>query len=375
MTRSPTACRRRPGYANDPVNTASGNFVELEDDLPFDGLTARAALRAHVQQPLRPARARSGRAGPRGPTCACIPRAEGAEYVGPDGQRVAVPAHGRGLRARAGRSTRWSSRARRGLVLRWFGGESLGRSTRPACRRASRAARAPTSSSRTRTGAWPSCATRGGRSVRVHWAGERIEALEMLGRAHARATATTRRATWSRPTARGRAHYEIGDAGRVLSVTDADGVVEVANAYDEQGRVLRQLSPFGRNTIFGYLPGHVTVTSDDTDGPTNVFIHDAHGPPASRCSPATRPACRFAYDAWRQPGRGHRPQGRRHRPGVGRARQPDPPRAPDRRRVHASPTTSTTASSRSPPPPARASSTPTTVRSAARSRSSTPRAA
>src|SRR3954447_10147291 len=26
------------GYANDPVNTASGNFVELEDDLPFDGL-------------------------------------------------------------------------------------------------------------------------------------------------------------------------------------------------------------------------------------------------------------------------------------------------------------------------------------------------
>src|SRR4051812_26402312 len=28
------------GYANDPVNTASGNFVEIEDDLPFDGLTA-----------------------------------------------------------------------------------------------------------------------------------------------------------------------------------------------------------------------------------------------------------------------------------------------------------------------------------------------
>src|SRR3954454_2085149 len=27
------------GYANDPVNTASGNFVELEEDLLFDGLT------------------------------------------------------------------------------------------------------------------------------------------------------------------------------------------------------------------------------------------------------------------------------------------------------------------------------------------------
>src|SRR3954447_7377410 len=28
------------GYANDPVNTASGNFVERDDDLPFEGLTA-----------------------------------------------------------------------------------------------------------------------------------------------------------------------------------------------------------------------------------------------------------------------------------------------------------------------------------------------
>src|SRR3954454_21637905 len=26
------------GYTNDPVNTASGNFVEVEDDLPFIGL-------------------------------------------------------------------------------------------------------------------------------------------------------------------------------------------------------------------------------------------------------------------------------------------------------------------------------------------------
>ena len=54
------------GYANDPVNTASGNFVELEDDLPFDGPDRGPALRAHVQQPFRPAAARSGRAGPRG---------------------------------------------------------------------------------------------------------------------------------------------------------------------------------------------------------------------------------------------------------------------------------------------------------------------
>src|SRR6185436_2824282 len=32
------------GYANDPINTASGNFVELEDDLPFDGLLSGLRL-------------------------------------------------------------------------------------------------------------------------------------------------------------------------------------------------------------------------------------------------------------------------------------------------------------------------------------------
>src|SRR3954452_4377696 len=32
------------GYTNDPVNTASGNFVEVEDDLPFSGLTTGLRL-------------------------------------------------------------------------------------------------------------------------------------------------------------------------------------------------------------------------------------------------------------------------------------------------------------------------------------------
>src|SRR5262249_49349225 len=73
-----------------------------------------------------------------------------------------------------------------------------------------------------------------------------------------------------------------------------------ANAYDEQGRVLRQLSPFGRNTVFGYLPGHVTVTSDETDGPTNVFVHDAHGRLLSLVAgDETRIA--FQYDALGNP--------------------------------------------------------------------------
>ena len=86
----------------------------------------------------------------------------------------------------------------------------------------------------------------------------------------------------------------------MLSVADADGVVEVANAYDEHGRVIHQLSPFGRNTMFGYLPGHVTVTSDDTDGPTNVFIHDSAGRLVSLVA-GDETRLSFAYDAWGNP--------------------------------------------------------------------------
>ena len=83
------------GYANDPVNTASGNFVEREDDLPFDGLFGGLRF-------ARMYNSRSDRAGAFGPgwsswaDARLIPRAEGAEYVGPDGQRAVFPRLGAG---------------------------------------------------------------------------------------------------------------------------------------------------------------------------------------------------------------------------------------------------------------------------------------
>ena len=83
------------GYANDPVNTASGNFVELEDDLPFDGLLA--GLRV-----TRMYNSRSDRTGAFGPgwsswaDARLHPRADGAEYIGPDGQRALFPRMGDG---------------------------------------------------------------------------------------------------------------------------------------------------------------------------------------------------------------------------------------------------------------------------------------
>ena len=216
-------------------------------------------------------------------------------YVGPDGQRALFPAHGRRLRPRARRQRARRARrvrARAALVRR----RAAGTSTRPACPRASRAAPAPTSSSRTRTGGWPSCAT----PAAAPCACTGTASASRRSRPPTGAPSTYRYEDGDLVEADGRAHYEIGDGGRVLSVTDADGVVEVANAYDEQGRVIRQLSPFGRNTMFGYLPGHVTVTSDDTDGPTNVFIHDTAGRLLSLLAgDETRVA--FQYDAHGNP--------------------------------------------------------------------------
>ncbi|MEA2130817.1 MAG: hypothetical protein QOJ85_3708, partial [Solirubrobacteraceae bacterium] len=95
--------------------------------------------------------------------------------------------------------------------------------------------------------------------------------------------------------------YELDDDGRVVSVIDGDGVVEAVNTYDEDGRVLEQLSPFGRRTYISYLPGRVTVTTDDDeDGPVNTFIHDAAGRLLAVVDGDDRQLS-IAYDEWGNP--------------------------------------------------------------------------
>ena len=200
------------GYANDPVNTASGNFVELEDDLPFDGLTAGLTLRAHVQQPLRAlrrVRVRLVVVGGRPPAPA---RRTAPSTSAPTGSarcsRAWATATG-ACWASPGSSSR-AVRAGAELVRR----RALGvRRGRPA-RARDHAARAPTCASRTRTGAWPSCATRAARPLRVHWSDERIEALECSdGRTSAYRYDDDGELVEARAGAR---HYEVGDGQGAL---------------------------------------------------------------------------------------------------------------------------------------------------------------
>ena len=71
--------------------------------------------------------------------------------------------------------------------------------------------------------------------------------------------------------------YGWNAEGLIDVVVDADGVVEARNSYDEQGRVVSQVSPFGRVTRFGYLPGRVTVVSDEDGSRSNTWVADARG--------------------------------------------------------------------------------------------------
>ena len=63
----------------------------------------------------------------------------------------------------------------------------------------------------------------------------------------------------------------------IAAVVDADGVVEAENSYDTDRRVVRQRSPFGRTTRFAYLPGRVTVVSDEDGSRSNTWIADHRG--------------------------------------------------------------------------------------------------
>ena len=62
----------------------------------------------------------------------------------------------------------------------------------------------------------------------------------------------------------------------MLSVVDNDGVAAFVNEYDEDGRVVRQTSPFGRITEYTYQVPGATVISDER-GVRQAMVHDARG--------------------------------------------------------------------------------------------------
>ena len=143
-----------------------------------------------------------------------------------------------------------------------------------------------------------------GRHVALEWSGDRIVSAAASDGRRVRYEYDDDGNLVSADSAGAVRRYAMGDDGLIASVTDADGVIEAANVYDEEGRVVEHLSPFGRRTRLAYLPGRVTVTSDDQGGPPNPFIHDVEGRLLAIVDGDDRRlSCN--YDQWGYPCRDH----------------------------------------------------------------------
>ncbi len=274
------------GYADDPVNTATGNFVETEIDLALTGGCAdlrfsrtynsvddrtgdggralgtgwSAWTEAGVALDEERARVRlpEGREIHFGRLGAGWGRAtDGNLWLERDGDRLVMrdntgcrwtfdPAghllattrgHGTGVRAtwHEGRLTRLEHERGRGLDLVWSDPQSVDGPAQLVGLRAD-----------------------DGRRVDYTYDGAgRLVAATLPG-------GGVRRYSWD-------------EDDRIDSVTDPDGVVEVENSYDEQGRVVAQRSPHGRVSRYAYLPGRVTVVSDDDGTRSDTWISDRRG--------------------------------------------------------------------------------------------------
>lgn len=273
----PSAYGAQPttGFSMDPVNTTTGNFLEPEVDLGFTG--ASAAL-----QVTRMYNSLDQHVGLFGPGWASILETrlllddEGASFVGADGRQVRFPRDGEGWERGVGEN-RWLTAEGDRLVVRDNQGERVEFSP---------------------SGQWLGQRGGAGTAVRVerdsddvvvrlvHERGRSIDIDHVDGRVAVLRASDGRRVEYgyddrghlvSATDAVGTRRYGWNDDDLVTTVTSAAGVVEVDNTYDDQRRVVEQVSPHGRTVRFAYLPGRVTVVSDHDGSRSNSYIADAKG--------------------------------------------------------------------------------------------------
>ena len=266
------------GYADDPVNTLTGSFVEPEIDLAFTGGSgALALIRVYNSSAREP-----GAFGP-GWASALDSRIElddeAARWVQADGAVAVFPRAGQGWERATGES-RWLEREDAD------DGERLVVSDNAGGRWVFTASGVLVSDSRGEGTGVAYVRDEGrvvrmeherGRSIRLVWDGPRVVAAETSdGRRVSYVYDEAGRLTGTRAP-RGSRGYEWGEAGLIVRVTDADGVVEADNTYDEAGRVRTQRSAFGRTTRYSYLPGRVTQVADVNGERSNVWTYDRRG--------------------------------------------------------------------------------------------------
>ena len=277
------------GFAADPVNTATGNFIEVEQDIAFEG----SATALDLTRTYNSFDTVGGVFGP-GWSSVLDMRLELLDdhiaMVTDDGRRITFPTRGSsGVRAV---------------------GENLWLATEPAAASGAASSTPPDGTVlvvRDNAGAWWSFAMTGewlasgtgnraavtagrdrdGRLARLeHRRGRAVAFVHADGLVRSARSSDGRTVTYeydadgmlaSATSPSGTRSYTWDQDRRIERVTAADGVVECVNTYDEHGRVLRQATPHGRTLRFAYLPGRVTSVSDEDGANANTWTSDRHG--------------------------------------------------------------------------------------------------
>lgn len=266
------------GYAVDPVNTSTGNFLETESDLGFAGACGALAVRRTYNS----LNSQSGAFG-LGWSSLCetglVTDDEGAYVTLADGRKITFPRLGAGWDRAVGENY-WLARTETGLRMSGNEGSTWDFAA---------------------SGLLQEFASGPGTTVALEWSGTRLVAvahergrrieLSWTGE-DAAARICGLRASDGRTVAYayddqgrlvaaasglGTRRYGWNEGGLIQTVTGADGVVEAENVYDDQGRVTQQRTAHGRLTRLAYLAGRVTVVSDQDGTRSNTWIADERG--------------------------------------------------------------------------------------------------
>lgn len=277
------------GFADDPVNTSTGNFLEPETDMSFFG--AAASL-----QFTRMYNSMDDRAGVFGHGWSSILDTrlvfddEGAYFTMADGRLIIFPRAGDGWDRGVGenywlievaaaqfRSLRFQRSYDRVLVVRdnvggWWAfspaGTWLGNGTGTGT---------AVTVIREADGQIVRLEHEHGRFITVEYTDNRVVSIHASdGRRLEYHYDHQRRLTGVTDPV-GTRTYRWNAAGLIDRAVAADGVVECENFYDDQHRVIRQLTPYGRSVRFAYLRGRVTAVSTDDGTGANTWIADRKG--------------------------------------------------------------------------------------------------
>lgn len=263
------------GYVDDPVNAATGNFIEPEIDFAFGGGCSSLAL-TRMYNSFDTGTHAFGPGWSSWTEVALELDDEAARMTLPDGRLVIFPRLGDGWDRAAGEAL-WLERDAAADELRVTDNDGL--------------------TWRFSSSGLPLSCDRGegtlvrfvhidgrlerleherGRHIALTWEDERIVAAETSdGRTMSYGYDEGHLVTATGP--QGTRTYRWNPDGIIDSVVDPDGVVELENTYDDQRRVTSQLSAHGRTSHYAYIPGRVTAVSDPDGSRSNTWISDERG--------------------------------------------------------------------------------------------------